>query len=108
MILEKIKETIDWNGKLLTIETGEIARQADGAVLVSFGNTTVLCTCVYDKEENEEAGFFPLTVNYQERFYASGRLPGGFVKREGKPLEHETLISKLIDSPIKPQFPAGS
>lgn len=107
MILEKIKETIDWNGKLLTIETGEMARQADGAVLVSFGNTTVLCTCVYDKEENDEVGFFPLTVNYQERFYASGRLPGGFVKREGKPLEHETLISRLIDRPIRPLFPDG-
>ena len=107
MILEKIKETIDWKGKVLTIETGEIARQADGAVLVSFGNTTVLCTCVYDKETNEEAGFFPLTVNYQERFYASGRLPGGFVKREGKPSDHETLIARLIDRPIRPLFPNG-
>ena len=107
MILEKIKETINWNGKVLTIETGEIARQADGAVVVSFGNTTVLCTCVYSKEENEETGFFPLTVNYQERFYASGRLPGGFVKREGKPSDHETLISRLIDRPIRPLFPDG-
>ena len=107
MILEKIKETIDWNGKTLTIETGEIARQADGAVLVYFGNTTVLCTCVYSKETNEETGFFPLTVNYQERFYASGRLPGGFVKREGKPSDHETLISRLIDRPIRPLFPNG-
>lgn len=107
MKLEKIKETINWEGKTLTIETGEIARQADGAVLVSFGNTTVLCTCVYDKEENEETGFFPLTVNYQERFYASGRLPGGFVKREGKPSDHETLIARLIDRPIRPLFPDG-
>lgn len=107
MTLEKIKETINWEGKTLTIETGEIARQADGAVLVSFGNTTVLCTCVYDKEENEETGFFPLTVNYQERFYASGRLPGGFVKREGKPSDHETLIARLIDRPIRPLFPDG-
>ena len=107
MILEKIRETIDWNGKKLTIETGEIARQADGAVLVYFGNTTVLCTCVYSKEANEETGFFPLTVNYQERFYASGRLPGGFVKREGKPSDHETLISRLIDRPIRPLFPNG-
>lgn len=107
MRLEKITETIDWNGKTLTIETGEIARQADGAVLVYFGNTTVLCTCVYSKEENEESGFFPLTVNYQERFYASGRLPGGFVKREGKPSDHETLVSRLIDRPIRPLFPNG-
>ena len=107
MILEKIKETINWDGKLLTIETGEIARQADGAVLVTFGKTTVLCTCVYSKEENEEVGFFPLTVNYQERFYASGRLPGGFVKREGKPSEHETLVARLIDRPIRPLFPDG-
>ncbi len=107
MILEKIKETINWNGKLLTIETGEIARQADGAVLISFGNTTVLCTCVYSKEENEETGFFPLTVNYQERFYSSGRLPGGFVKREGKPSDNETLVARLIDRPIRPLFPDG-
>ncbi len=107
MILDKISETINWSGKSLTIETGEIARQADGAVLVSFGNTTVLCTCVYSKEENEETGFFPLTVNYMERFYASGRLPGGFVKREGKPSEHETLIARLIDRPIRPLFPDG-
>ncbi|MBQ9440977.1 MAG: polyribonucleotide nucleotidyltransferase [Alphaproteobacteria bacterium] len=107
MILDKISETINWSGKSLTIETGEIARQADGAVLVSFGNTTVLCTCVYSKEENEETGFFPLTVNYMERFYASGRLPGGFVKREGKPSEHETLIARLIDRPIRPLFPEG-
>ncbi|MBR1944072.1 MAG: polyribonucleotide nucleotidyltransferase [Alphaproteobacteria bacterium] len=107
MILEKIKETINWNGKELSIETGEMARQADGAVLVSFGKTTLLCTCVYDKEENEETGFFPLTVNYQERFYASGRLPGGFVKREGKPSDHETLIARLIDRPIRPLFPDG-
>ena len=107
MILEKIIDTINWNGKELSIETGEMARQADGAVLVSFGKTTLLCTCVYDKEENEETGFFPLTVNYQERFYASGRLPGGFVKREGKPSDHETLIARLIDRPIRPLFPDG-
>lgn len=102
-----IRKSITWGGIPLILETGHIAKQADGAVLVRFGNTTVLCTCVYAKEESEESGFFPLTVNYQERFYATGRLPGGFVKREGKPSERETLISRLIDRPIRPLFPEG-
>ncbi len=104
---EMIKTNIIWGDKPLILETGHIAKQADGAVLVKFGNTTVLCTCVYAKEASGETGFFPLTVNYQERFYASGRLPGGFVKREGKPSERETLISRLIDRPIRPLFPDG-
>lgn len=102
-----ISESIIWNNKKLTIETGEIARQADGAVLIHYGNSSVLCTCVYNKELAEEVGFFPLTVNYQERFYSAGKLPSGFIKREGKPSDHETLISRLIDRPIRPLFPDG-
>lgn len=100
-------ETINWGGKNLTIETGKIARQADGAVVIKYGDTTVLCTCVYAKKTAEDASFFPLTINYQEKFYAAGRIPGGFVKREGKPSERETLISRLIDRPIRPLFPDG-
>ena len=100
-------ETISWGNKNLTIETGKIARQADGAVIVKYGDTTVLCTCVYAKKTAEDASFFPLTINYQEKFYASGRIPGGFVKREGKPSDRETLISRLIDRPIRPLFPDG-
>ncbi len=100
-------ETINWGGKNLTIETGKIARQADGAVIVKYGDTTVLCTCVYAKKTAENASFFPLTINYQEKLYAAGRIPGGFVKREGKPSERETLIARLIDRPIRPLFPDG-
>ena len=100
-------ETINWGGKNLTIETGKIARQADGAVVVKYGDTTVLCTCVYAKKAADDASFFPLTVNYQEKFYAAGKIPGGFVKREGKPSEREVLISRLIDRPIRPLFPDG-
>lgn len=102
-----ISETINWGGKNLTIETGKIARQADGAVVVKYGETTVLCTCVYAKTIAEDASFFPLTINYQEKFYAAGKIPGGFIKREGKPSERETLIARLIDRPIRPLFPDG-
>lgn len=100
-------ETITWGGKNLTIETGKLARQADGSVVVKYGDTTVLCTCVYAKKIADDASFFPLTINYQEKFYASGRIPGGFMKREGKPSDRETLISRLIDRPIRPLFPDG-
>lgn len=102
-----IQETINWGGHDLTIETGRIARQSDGAVLVSYGKTTVLCTCVYCKERSDETDFFPLTVNYQEKFYAAGKIPGGFVKREGKPTDKETLVSRLIDRAIRPLFKEG-
>ncbi|MDR2667280.1 MAG: polyribonucleotide nucleotidyltransferase [Holosporales bacterium] len=100
-------ETINWGGRDLTIETGKIARQADGAVLVKYGGTTVLCTVVFAKQAVDDASFFPLTVNYQEKFYASGRIPGGFLKREGKPSDREVLIARLIDRPIRPLFPDG-
>ena len=106
-MISKVTESIIWGNNQLILEAGEIARQADGAVMVYFGKTTVLCTCVYDKEKAEENGFFFFFLNYQERFYASGRLPGGFVKREGKPSEQETLISRLIDRPIRPLFHDG-
>lgn len=91
----------------VTLETGEIARQADGAVLVSMAETVVLVTAVAEKSASENRDFFPLTVNYQEKTYAAGRIPGGFFKREGRPGEKETLTSRLIDRPIRPLFPEG-
>ena len=99
----KSKE-IDWAGKKLKLETGKLARQADGAVLVSYGGTTVLCTAVAQKTAKPGIDFFPLTVNYQEKSYAAGKIPGGFFKREGRPGEKETLTSRLIDRPIRPLF----
>lgn len=101
------KKIIDWNGKTLELETGKIARQADAAVVVRMGGTVVLCTVVGNKKQKEGIDFFPLTVNYQEKFYAIGKIPGGFNKRESKPSEHETLVSRLIDRPIRPLFPHG-
>jgi polyribonucleotide nucleotidyltransferase len=101
------REEINWGGTPLIIETGHIARQADGAVMVTYGDTTVLCTAVAAKKANPDFDFFPLTVHYQERFYATGRIPGGFFKREGRPSEKETLVSRLIDRPIRPLFAEG-
>src|SRR4051812_8627165 len=99
---------LDWGGRKLTLETGKVARQADGAVVATYGETTVLATVVSVKEPKPGQDFFPLTVNYQERYYAAGRIPGGFFKREGRPTEKETLTSRLIDRPIRPLFPEGS
>jgi len=101
------KVEIEWAGRTLTLETGKIARQADGAVVASYGETVVLATVVSAKEAKEGQDFFPLTVNYQEKAYAAGRIPGGYFKREGRPSEAETLISRLIDRPIRPLFPDG-
>lgn len=101
------KKSIEWGGKQLTLETGKMARQADGAVLVTYGETVVLGTCVFAKEPKAGVDFFPLTVNYQEKFYAGGRIPGGFKKREGQPGEREVLVSRLIDRPIRPLFAKG-
>ena len=101
------KKTIDWAGKKLTLETGRIARQADGAVLATYGETTVLATVVFAKSPKPGLDFFPLTVNYQEKTYAAGKIPGGFFKREGRPTEKETLVSRLIDRPIRPLFVKG-
>ena len=101
------REVIDWAGRKLVLETGRIARQADGAVLASYGETTVLATVVSAKVQKPGQDFFPLTVNYQEKAFAAGRIPGGFFKREGRPSEKETLTSRLIDRPIRPLFPEG-
>jgi polyribonucleotide nucleotidyltransferase len=101
------KQSFPFGSQTVTIETGEIARQADGAVVVSMGDTVVLVTAVARKAAQPGKDFFPLTVNYQEKTYAAGRIPGGFFRREGRPSESETLISRLIDRPIRPLFPDG-
>ena len=103
-MFEIVKKEIDWAGKKLTLETGKIARQADGAVLATLGETSVLCTVVGAKEASPELDFFPLSVHYTEKNYAAGKIPGGFFKREGRPSEHENLVSRLIDRPIRPLF----
>jgi polyribonucleotide nucleotidyltransferase len=100
------KELI-WGGRRLVLETGRIARQADGAVLATYGETTVLCTAVAMKTAKPGQDFFPLTVNYQEKTFAAGKIPGGFFKREGRPSERETLVSRLIDRPLRPLFVPG-
>jgi polyribonucleotide nucleotidyltransferase len=101
------KTELMWGGRKLTIETGKIARQADGAVMVTYGDTIVLCTAVAAKSPKPGVDFFPLTVNYQEKTFAAGKIPGGFFKREGRPSEKETLTSRLIDRPIRPLFADG-
>jgi polyribonucleotide nucleotidyltransferase len=101
------RKELDWAGKTLILETGKVARQADGAVVASYGDTVVLATAVGAKAAKPGIDFFPLTVNYQEKFFAAGRIPGGFFKREGRPTEKETLVSRLIDRPIRPLFPHG-
>src|SRR5688572_25876177 len=101
------REELMWGGRKLTLETGKMARQADGAVVATYGETTVLATVVSEKQPKPGFDFFPLTVNYQERTYAAGRIPGGYFKREGRPTEKETLTSRLIDRPIRPLFAEG-
>src|SRR5215472_7213081 len=101
------RKSIDWGGRKLTLETGRMARQADGAVLATYGETTVLATVVFEKSPRPGLDFFPLTVNYQEKTFAAGKIPGGFFKREGRPSEKETLVSRLIDRPIRPLFVPG-
>jgi polyribonucleotide nucleotidyltransferase len=101
------RKTITWGGKTLTLETGRMARQADGAVLATYGETMVLATAVYAKSAKPGQDFFPLTVNYQEKFYAAGKIPGSFPRREGAPSQKETLTSRLIDRPIRPLFVKG-
>jgi polyribonucleotide nucleotidyltransferase len=98
---------LDWGGRKLVLEAGKVARQADGAVLATYGETTVLATVVAAKEPREGIDFMPLTVDYQEKYYAAGRIPGGYFKREGRPTEKETLVSRLIDRPIRPLFADG-
>src|SRR5437773_2195205 len=98
---------LDWGGRQLTLETGRLARQADGAVFASYGDTTVIATVVAAKQPKEGIDFLPLTCNYQEKYYAAGRIPGGYFKREARPTERETLTSRLIDRPIRPLFADG-
>src|SRR3954453_7984279 len=98
---------LDWGGRKLVLETGKIARQADGAVVATYGESKVLATVVAAKEPREGVDFLPLRVDYQEEFYAAGRTPGGYFKREGRPTEKETLVSRLIDRPVRPLFAPG-
>jgi polyribonucleotide nucleotidyltransferase len=98
---------LDINGQPFSLETGRVAKQADGAVMVRHGGTMVLATCVAAKTAREGQDFFPLTVEYRERAYAGGRIPGGYFKREGAPVKKEILTSRLIDRPVRPLFPGG-
>ena len=106
-MFNKQSVSLEWAGRTLTIETGQVARQADGSVMVTYGDTVLLATAVFAKEAKPGQDFFPLTVNYQEKYFASGRIPGGYFKREGRPTEKETLTSRLIDRPIRPLFVSG-
>src|SRR3974377_2323798 len=101
------RRELTWGGRRLVLETGRLARQADGAVLATYGETTVLCTAVAMRSAKPGQDFFPLTVNYQEKTFAAGKIPGGFFKREGRPSEKETLVSRLIDRPLRPLFVPG-
>ncbi|MEO1612079.1 MAG: polyribonucleotide nucleotidyltransferase, partial [Pseudomonadota bacterium] len=100
-------KSIEWGGETLTLETGKIARQADGAVVATYGETSVMAAVVFEKQPKVGFDFFPLTVHYQEKYYAAGKIPGGFFKREARPTEKETLTSRLIDRPIRPLFVPG-
>src|SRR5437764_3164688 len=106
-MFQTFRKELTWGGRRLVLETGKVARQADGAVMATYGETTVLCTAVANRQVKPGQDFFPLTVNYQEKAFAAGRIPGGFFKREGRPSENEILVSRLIDRPIRPLFPAG-
>ena len=105
--MNPIKKSFQYGKHIVTLETGELARQADGAVLVSIDDTVVLVTAVGATNAKAGQDFFPLTCDYQERTYAAGKIPGGFFKREGRPSEKETLTSRLIDRPMRPLFPEG-
>ncbi|MEE8392985.1 MAG: polyribonucleotide nucleotidyltransferase [Rhodospirillales bacterium] len=106
-MFQEFRKEIDWGGRMLIIESGKIARQADGAVMATYGDTKVLCTVVAEKKPRTGIDFFPLAVHYQEKTFAAGKIPGGFFKREGRPGEKETLTSRLIDRPIRPLFAKG-
>jgi len=106
-MFKEVKKSIEWGGETLTLETGKIARQADGCVIATLGETSVLCAVVFEKKPKVGFDFFPLTVHYQEKYYAAGKIPGGFFKREARPTEKETLTSRLIDRPIRPLFVPG-
>nr|WP_325250328.1 polyribonucleotide nucleotidyltransferase [Amylibacter sp.] len=106
-MFDEVKKSIEWGGETLTLETGKIARQADSTVIATLGETSVLAAVVFAKKEKPGMDFFPLTVNYQEKYYAAGKIPGGFFKREARPTEKETLTARLIDRPIRPLFLPG-
>ncbi len=106
-MFNEIKKSIEWGGETLTLETGKIARQADACVVATLGETSVLCAVVFEKKPKVGLDFFPLTVHYQEKYYAAGKIPGGFFKREARPTEKETLTARLIDRPIRPLFVPG-
>ncbi|RCL73327.1 MAG: polyribonucleotide nucleotidyltransferase [Alphaproteobacteria bacterium] len=106
-MFNEIKKTIEWGHDKLTLETGKIARQADSTVMATYGETVVMAAVVFAKDAKADQDFFPLTVNYQEKYYAAGKIPGGFFKREARPTEKETLTSRLIDRPIRPLFVGG-
>jgi polyribonucleotide nucleotidyltransferase len=106
-MFKEFRKELDWGGRKLVLETGKIARQADGAIMATYGNTKVLCTVVGEKSPKPGVDFFPLAVHYQEKTFAAGKIPGGFFKREGRPSEKETLTSRLIDRPIRPLFADG-
>ncbi|MFQ8432113.1 polyribonucleotide nucleotidyltransferase [Amaricoccus sp. W119] len=106
-MFNEVKKTIEWGHDTLTLETGKVARQADAAVVATYGETSVLATVVFEKKSKPGQDFFPLTVHYQEKYYAAGKIPGGFFKREARPSEKETLTSRLIDRPIRPLFVEG-
>src|SRR5213078_238595 len=106
-MFETQRVEIEWGGRKLSLETGRMARQSDAAVLAHYGETSVLATVVAEKEARPGIDFFPLTVNYQEKAFAAGKIPGGYFKREGRPSENETLTSRLIDRPIRPLFAEG-
>src|SRR6266850_665810 len=106
-MFQVFRKEVEWAGRKLVLETGKIARQADGAVLATYGGTTVLAAVVFEKQPKPGLDFFPLTVNYQEKAFAAGKIPGGFFKREGRPSEKEVLTSRLIDRPIRPLFAEG-
>ena len=105
--MDYTKKSFQYGGREVTIETGRVARQASGAVIVDVEGTTAFVSVVGKKEAKEGQDFFPLTVNYQEKTYAAGKIPGGFLKREGRPSDEETLTARLIDRPLRPLFPEG-
>jgi polyribonucleotide nucleotidyltransferase len=102
-----VRKSIEWGHDTLTLETGRVARQADGCVIATYGETSVMAAVVFEKKPKPGLDFFPLTIHYQEKYYAAGKIPGGFFKREARPTEKETLTSRLIDRPIRPLFVEG-
>ncbi|HHJ19202.1 MAG TPA: polyribonucleotide nucleotidyltransferase, partial [Gammaproteobacteria bacterium] len=105
--MSKVTKTFQYGDHSVTLETGEIARQADGAVMINMAGTVVMVTVVARKEATPGRDFFPLTIDYQEKTYAAGKIPGGFFRREGRPSEKEILTSRLMDRPLRPLFPKG-